>query len=142
MEQSNYTTANQGLRLANFIIDTFAYLTIWIILTVILMIMGLDQTYTDNTVEEIPLIPMIIIIPSFWGYYIICEYFTQKTLGKLITKTVVVNTSGKKPSFGQILGRTLSRSIPFEYLSYIFTRNGIHDLLPKTRVILKQKNVS
>jgi uncharacterized RDD family membrane protein YckC len=129
------TLAGKGDRLANLIIDMITFFLIWIILSIILILVGFDQTYTDETGELIPLIPMIIVIPTFWGYYIILEYFFQKTLGKVLTKTTVISKTGSKPTLGKIIGRTISRSIPFEYFSYLVTVNGIHDSLSGTRVI-------
>ncbi|WP_346863883.1 RDD family protein [uncultured Draconibacterium sp.] len=139
MNIENQTLAGQGARLLNLIIDTISYMIIWIIISIILMLTGLDGSYLDETGESIPLIPLIIIIPTFWGYYIVSETIFQKTLGKLLTRTKVVNTKGEKPNLGQIIGRTLSRSIPFEYLSYLFTKRGVHDLISSTSVI-KVKN--
>ena len=135
MSIENQRIAGQGARLLNVLIDTVTYMIIWIIINIILVLIGLDQTYTDETGESIPLIPLIILIPTFWGYYIVSETLFQKTFGKILTRTKVVNKKGEKPSFGQIIGRTLSRSIPFEYLSYLFTKRGIHDLLSNTSVI-------
>ena len=137
MNIENQTLAGQGARIINLIVDTITYLLIWIILSFILVLVGFDQTYADETGEPIPLIPFIILIPTFWGYYIVSESLFQKTIGKLLTKTTEVNTKGEKPSFGQIVGRTISRSIPFEYLSYLFTKRGIHDLISSTLVIKK-----
>jgi uncharacterized RDD family membrane protein YckC len=108
---------------------------LWIILSLILVLLGLDQIYTDKNGEQIYIIPLIIFLPTFWTYYILTEYYFQRTLGKVLTNTIVVTTSGNKPTFGQIIGRTLSRNIPFEYLSYLGTTKGIHDRLSGTRVI-------
>ncbi|MVM37941.1 hypothetical protein GO730_10615 [Spirosoma sp. HMF3257] len=69
------------------------------------------------------------------GYYILTELLFQRTLGKVLTKTKVVSLTGDKPSLLQIIFRTLSRSIPFEYLSYFVTVEGLHDKLSKTRVV-------
>lgn len=68
-------------------------------------------------------------------YYLIFEITTRKTLGKMVTKTRVVNYSGKEASNGDIVIRTLMRLVPFDCISYFFTRNGIHDMLSKTKVI-------
>ena len=42
-------------------------------------------------------------------YYI--EHKYQKTLGKIITKTKVVNLEGEKPELGDIISRTFCRLI-------------------------------
>ncbi len=135
MPDNNLNLAGQGQRIINFIVDMTTIAILWIILTFILLILGLDQTYTDETGEQVPIIPLLIIVPTFWGYYIFTEYKFQKSLGKLFTKTKVVSLTGDKPTLLQIIYRTLSRSIPFEYFSYFATVEGIHDRLSKTRVI-------
>jgi uncharacterized RDD family membrane protein YckC len=67
------------------------------------------------------------------------EYKFQKTLGKFITKTKVVTKGGEKPELSDIIRRTLCRLIPFDKISYLFTKNGIHDRLSETIVIKDEK---
>ncbi len=135
MTDNNLNLAGQGQRIFNFIIDMVTFFTIWFALTMGLMLLGLDQTYTDETGEQLPIVPLIILVPTFWGYYLLTEYKFQRTLGKVLTKTKVVSLTGDKPTLKQIIFRTLSRSIPFEYFSYLATVEGIHDKLSKTRVV-------
>jgi uncharacterized RDD family membrane protein YckC len=71
----------------------------------------------------------------YYLYYLIFELTFGQTIGKMITKTKVIDIeSGKKPSFSRILIRTLSRLIPIDFLSYLFSSNGIHDILSKTEL--------
>jgi len=77
----------------------------------------------------------IILIISFFTYYIFLEYILQKTIAKYITKTKVTKIDGKKPELLDIVGRTVFRIIPFDRISFIFTRNGFHDYLSKTIVV-------
>lgn len=69
-------------------------------------------------------------------FYSFFEYFFGVTPGKIITRTKVVTEEGKKPSFSQILIRTLCRFIPFEHFTFL-SKDGIgwHDQFSKTRVI-------
>jgi uncharacterized RDD family membrane protein YckC len=54
----------------------------------------------------------------------------------LITGCKVVNEKGGRPSFGQILGRTFARLIPFEAFSFLGTTGrGLHDSVAKTFVV-------
>ena len=70
------------------------------------------------------------------AYYIILEGMTGRTLGKLLTGTKVVNERGEAPSFGQILGRSFSRFIPFEAFSFLADEGrGWHDSVPGTYVV-------
>jgi uncharacterized RDD family membrane protein YckC len=135
MKENELNLAVKSQRIINLVVDMVAFFVVWIILIVIITIAGLNQTYTDETGEQIPLVPFIVLLPTFWGYYILTEILFQKTLGKFLTKTKVVSLTGSKPSAIQIVFRTLSRSIPFEYLSYLLTVEGIHDRLSKTRVV-------
>ena len=70
-------------------------------------------------------------------YFIVMEGIFGVTIGKLLTGTRVVNAKGGKPSFGQIVGRSFARMIPFEPFSFLFGDNttGWHDSLSGTRVI-------
>ena len=58
--------------------------------------------------------------------------------------TRVVSENGTDPTFGQVAGRTLSRFIPFEPLSVLFsnTHLGWHDSLSKTKVVATRKRPS
>ncbi|MGK7391089.1 MAG: RDD family protein [Candidatus Cyclobacteriaceae bacterium M2_1C_046] len=131
----NLYFAKSEQRIINVIVDMIVIFILWFILSLITIITGLEQFYIDKAGEQIPIISMIIILPTFWAYYIFSEYIFQRTLGKMLTKSKVVTLNGDKPTFKQILIRTLSRNIPFEYLSYLITVKGIHDKLSNTRVI-------
>lgn len=70
------------------------------------------------------------------AYYIITEGLFARSIGKLITGCKVVNEKGGRPSFGQILGRTFARLIPFEAFSFLGTTGrGLHDSVAKTFVV-------
>lgn len=74
----------------------------------------------------------------FLGYAIVSEALFQRTLGKMITGTCVVRADGTKPTFGQIVGRSFARFIPFEAFSFLGGKGfpvGWHDSLSGTRVI-------
>lgn len=69
-------------------------------------------------------------------YYLISESLFQKTIGKIITKTHVVDKTGNKPKFRLILMRSFLRIIPIDGLSYLFgSEQGFHDKLSFTRLI-------
>ena len=71
------------------------------------------------------------------GYFVVMETLFQRTLAKFLTGTRVVTKTGEHPSFGQIVGRTLARCIPFEAFSFLGNGNpvGWHDSLSNTRVV-------
>lgn len=84
----------------------------------------------------------ILGIVAFFSYHLIFEALFQKTIGKMLTGTKVVNMQGEKPSFLALLGRTLARYIPFEPISFLFygayPTKGWHDRLSRTLVVPKK----
>lgn len=68
-------------------------------------------------------------------YYFFLERVFNTTAGKCITNTTIVNEQLRKPSFQEILIRTLCRFIPFDFLSYFTeTNRGWHDRISNTYV--------
>ena len=75
------------------------------------------------------------MILVYYLYYFIFELTIGQTIGKMITKTKVVSVDqNEKISLVSIFIRTFSRLIPIDILSYIFSVNGIHDILSKTEL--------
>ena len=84
--------------------------------------------------EEVPDIVLGIIVMAV--YYIPLEAMSGRTIGKLITGTKVVSENGHRPSFSEVIKRTLSRFIPFEAFSFLGKDSrGWHDTLSKTYVV-------
>jgi uncharacterized RDD family membrane protein YckC len=74
-------------------------------------------------------------------YYFLFELLTSQTLGKMITKTKVVDKYGSKPHVFRIGIRSLSRIIPFDGLSYLFGFEiGMHDLVSNTKLMNAQND--
>lgn len=116
--------ASRGQRFANLIVDGIA-------LTVLGALQGI--VYPSESLARTIVVSTLV---SF-GYHALLEGFFGRTVGKLVTGTRVVAADGTRASWGQILGRTLARSIPFEPFSF-FGRPpvvGWHDSLSNTRVI-------
>ena len=74
------------------------------------------------------------------GYYILLEGTTGRTVGKLVMGTKVVSASGGVPTFGQIVGRSFARLVPFEPFSFLRSNSGWHDRWSGTRVV-RTRNV-
>lgn len=79
-------------------------------------------------------ISMLILV----AYYFIMESTLQRTVGKFVTDSVVIDEYGNKPSTSTLLGRSFARLIPFEALSCLSER-GWHDKLSKTYVVKKKE---
>ena len=122
--------ASSTLRSFNFIIDIVAIFLIYV--SIIYMIQKLFKIISTR---EILFVNRTTALVVFILYFILTENMFQKTLGKVITKTKVVNLDGEKPNFVEITVRTFSRLIPFDSISYLYCISGFHDKLSKTIVI-------
>ena len=114
---------NKLARLYNFLIDSTIFFIVVLLFSILL----------KNYVERQNLKYFMILL--YYLYYFIFELTIGQTIGKMITKTIVVNIdNGERPNFTRILIRTISRLIPIDFLSYLFLYNGIHDILSKTEL--------
>lgn len=110
-------------RLYNFLIDSSLFFIF------VLAFATMVKNFVDRETLK------YVMIVCYYFYYLIFESIFGQTIGKMVTKTKVVNKkTGQKPRFTSILIRTLSRLIPIDFLSYLITPNGIHDLLSKTEL--------
>lgn len=111
-------------RILNFLIDSLVffgitYLCIWA---------------SSSRID--PLQVRYLFIAFYFIYYLGLEFAFGKTVGKFITKTKVVSSKDlMKPSFIQIFIRTISRIIPFYFISYLMTGKGMHDHFSNTVLI-------
>ncbi|MFK7816373.1 MAG: RDD family protein [Gammaproteobacteria bacterium] len=127
--------AGNWKRFSNYLIDYIAIYFFSMIVGVAIVLLsgetGIQRLESITPIEEIAL--GFIVYSS---YYLLFEFYTGKTIGKFITGTRVVNEHGGKPTFNQILGRSLSRLIPFEPLSFFgASGRGWHDRFSKTYVV-------
>jgi uncharacterized RDD family membrane protein YckC len=112
-------------RFIHFIVDTI----VWLIIAAIL-------TFPLNAKDDLQMLfGYLLLFTSFMGYYTFMETKYQKTIGKFMTKTKVVNKNGSKPEVGDIVRRTFYRLIPFDRISFLFSPNGFHDRLSDTTII-------
>ena len=125
-------------RLANFLIDLVIIYAVQIIVVTASYYMwgflGLIDMNQENPLGGIGVLGNIAI---YFAYYILLEVNFGQTVGKMLTKSIVVDKTGEKVSWGEITIRTLCRFIPFEWISYLGNPIGLHDSLSKTRVISK-----
>jgi len=129
------TLASQGQRFGTMLLDTVFFLIFAVILGFVLGLLRLGQLI-ENTNDYLLGIIILLI------YYVPQEALSGRTLGKRITGTKAVKEDGNELSFGQALGRTLCRFIPFEAFSFFGGKGrprGWHDSIPKTKVISLKK---
>lgn len=112
------------LRLLNFLIDNL----IFTIFTFLFLDVFKNNISRENAIK--------ILFLFYFLYYFFQEFYLKKTIGKYITKTIVINKNNSEKYFiWRILLRTLIRFIIFDVISYLFTNNGLHDFLSKTETI-------
>ena len=131
-------TASQGKRLANFLIDRIVLLLLSIGLGILLgvALALIAPSYLELFEQDNFLFEYFIGFVLGTIYYSIFEGLTGRSVGKLITKTKVVNEEGEKAGFDSIVLRSLCRYIPFEAFSFLGSDAiGWHDTLSKTRVV-------
>jgi uncharacterized RDD family membrane protein YckC len=72
------------------------------------------------------------------GYYTAFEYGLGITPGKLVTGCRVIDAYANKPGFGNILGRSFIRLVPFEAFSCLNDR-GWHDRWSETYLVKNEE---
>lgn len=136
----DHNAVGGGLRFANYIIDRLAVYGLTFVLGMVLGFLNVEFVYNISPLQDALLSILIYIL-----YYVVMEYYFQVTIGKLITGTVVVNMQGNKPEINAILGRSISRIVPFEPFSFLGSSAiGWHDKWSNTRVIKRsdmKKNI-
>ncbi|MCX2743261.1 RDD family protein [Mangrovivirga sp. M17] len=89
--------------------------------------------FFDYYYESMELIFQISLYVALILYYLFFESVFKRTPGKMITGSKVIAEKGSL-TFGKVLGRTFSRFVPFEPLSF-FGDKGWHDKWTDTQVV-------
>ena len=135
--------AGGGKRFLNCIVDWFiisflSFIFNFICLIVLFNVLSVESRDMDNPIFSlfISLVWCLASIIEYISYYILFEYLTQTTIGKMLTVTKVISKKGGRPSFYQIVIRSLVRLIPLESLSFLGARSvGWHDEISGTLVV-------
>lgn len=132
--------AGKGQRLLNYIIDLAIFYALFFLLGALLYLIA-ELTTNEELIyflldlENVhPLVDRLITAVLLVVFYTILESLSQKSIGKLITRTKVVLENGEKPPFEVFVKRSLCRIIPFDQLSFLGKR-GWHDSISKTFVV-------
>ena len=130
--KNDFVYASKWQRFANMLIDDVGYIILAAIVGASVALVGGESAVAFmDSIPDILFGYSILIL-----YYFSFEVSTGRTLGKLITRTRVVDEEGNKPSWSKILGRTLTRIVPFEAFTFLGKDGrGLHDRWPKTYVI-------
>lgn len=125
--------ADKGKRLGGFVVDTIVYFGLYYIIAIRFnfidtLLIDRDSMYWD-----------ILFSALYVAYYFVSEYFFGRTIGKWVTKILVVTKDGARPTASKTFLRSIGRLIPFEGLLYLFFPWLLHDLLSGTIVIKETK---
>ncbi len=135
--------ASLGQRLANFFIDFIVFSisirVIYFIIAFSMAIAGADREYIVELLSD-PFLRtgfFLLIFPLTWT--VIESASRGRSLGKVITRTVVVKTDNSRLTFKDVFIRSLCRLIPFEPISIFFNLENAmwHDKGSNTMVIKK-----
>ncbi|MFL9830296.1 RDD family protein [Flavobacterium sp. ST-87] len=135
--------ATQFQRFLNWFVDLiFIYILILSLgTTIILIALAVDNFELSNWVKnmsksEIGVYSLIIAFLYYW----LTEMYFSRTIAKLITHTIVVNSDGSKPAKKTFFIRSCCRFIPFEVFSFLGSvPRGWHDVFSKTYVVKKRE---
>lgn len=132
--------ASQGQRFANYFVDAIivqiAAMASGLVLGVAAIALNEGSALSPEQETTLRILGFALGLLVQIVYYIMMEALFQRTIGKLVTGTRVVTADGGLPGFGQVVGRTFARLIPFEAFSFLGKiPTGWHDTLSGTRVI-------
>ena len=138
---------DKKLRFLNFVVDSIGiYFFYWLFGSVLIFVAEKFFNFDSHAFQFIMYedkrgfiiyygTVFSVLAITIFLYYSILEYFFQKTWGKVVTRSKVVSSNYEKPSFKTIVIRTICRFIPIDWITFLFSRNGMHDRLSKTKVI-------
>jgi len=137
-------TVGAGRRFLGFLIDYASCIgtgfVFGILLQIFVALASGDEDDILGGTHGSDLTYRLIGVLLLFCYYMAFEGLFSRTIGKFVTGTIVVDESGFPPSFGQLLGRTLARFIPFEPFSFLGSETrGWHDSLSGTYVVRCRK---
>ena len=122
------TPVSAGTRFANYFIDGIIHTVLYYVV----LFNGISSGLLEGPGAF--LLRIILVV----GYYVLLESTTGKTIGKMVTDTMVVLEDGSKPTTDKIVARSFSRLIPFNAFSFLFLNGvGWHDTISGTRVVSK-----
>jgi uncharacterized RDD family membrane protein YckC len=113
-EVEHLTRASQGKRFWNYLIDYLSFMAFIYVLSMILATISVDYV-RFITHSRITVLADRIISLIFYAIYmsLVEAIFKGKSLGKLITGTRAVTTSGDRITTATAFKRGFSRAVPF-----------------------------
>ncbi len=124
-----YQIAAMPTRLLNYIIDQ----SVFVMLILAHPYVGINIKLEDLQKASPSMLMYLMLLNT--AYYLICELAFSKTIGKMITRTRVVDTEGEKPKPATVIIRSLCRNLPLDNVSFLLFAKGWHDQLSNTTVV-------
>lgn len=139
--------ASHGQRFLNLLVDTIMQVALLVVVLGFFVANAEANGNKDFIVnfEKSMLLQYTFTACIALFYYNVFEIFSARTVGKLVTQTIVVDENGEKPNHETILVRSLSRLIPLIWLPFVVSlfmgssAQGWHDRISKTFVVDKRR---
>lgn len=137
-------TVQAGPRFGHYIADTIAYYILMYSFGFLISFLTVIFAEGDpSAIVFINFFAAIFNLLFLIGFYSLSEYLWQKTPGKFLTKTVVIDEYAQKPALGKLLLRSVIRLVPFEAFSCLGDKNkcsrGWHDRWTNTWVVTEEE---
>ena len=134
----SHELAKRDQRAIGFMIDLLITYPLMLLLKILPSALGIFVLF-DVKVDLFMIPNLLAWLVTLFIYYLVCEGIWFRTVGKLVTGTHVVQSSGQDPTFSRILIRTITRYIPLEFLTYLDSKRprGWHDRWSDTSVVNK-----
>jgi uncharacterized RDD family membrane protein YckC len=130
------TTVSPGIRFLHYLIDAIVFQSIIYLIELVLIFLFPNWLTQVDVFFFFGMMNSLVIMATTPLLYCLFEYKWQKTPGKFLTKTVVIDEYGNKPSLEVICIRSLVRILPFEAFSCLGDNSyGWHDKFSETWVV-------
>lgn len=135
IEDANYSYACKSVNEGLLLVDTkkrFLHYIVDSVSLIFIMSKLIPFLINDN-----PFVYLLSLVFVLYAYYFFAEFYLQKTVGKMLTKTIVLDAQTlSQPTFIQIAIRSFFR-LPFvnfiDSVSFLMGLN-LHDTVSKTSV--------
>ncbi len=129
-------TVSSGTRFGHYFIDIVLILIVTIPLQLYFTTKNIDPYTGFPKSQTVADLANVFGLAFYFLFYFLFELKYQKTPGKFVTNTYVVNEYGNPPNKEELFKRTLIRFVPFEPFSCLDSESlGWHDRWSDTFVV-------
>ncbi|RQO71668.1 hypothetical protein DBR43_10485 [Pedobacter sp. KBW06] len=139
---NSYVESPNGTRLFHLVIDSVMIILIFSVPMITLFRSNIFGEFFNNMAAAFGpnIFAIFFLFFATAVYYIFFEVIFQASPAKFLSETRVLTVDGRPIDFTKSFARTLSRWIPFNALSFLFSRNGWHDRFSETTVLKEKEN--